>query len=223
MSKNKLAYNQLSHTNTSSLASIPTGDIYIQIETAELEERFRLLSKQIALAARRAALRTRNWLQTQLVRELSARAALPQKGIKARFRRGRHGDTKEDERNSQAYSNEGYAVLWIGLNPVDAQTAGTPRQNKKSAGPRPIPGAGTKVGRHFFDRAFIANIYGPGEKVWRRKSMGARSKAFPVVKMTVPINEAMEEILPLYEAAAARMFSQRLEHECNYLIANGYK
>jgi hypothetical protein len=204
MSKNKLAYNQLSHTNSTTPRSVSSADFYVQVDTREMEKLLSILPEKMTLASRRAAVRTRNWLMTQLRRELASSTAIPHKNFKGRFKRG-------------AYSNEGFATLWIGLNPMDATRAGTPRQNKKAAGPRPIPGAGTKVKKHFFDRAFVADIYN-GESVWRRKSFGAGSKAFPVIKMTIPINEEMEEILPKYEEAAARMFSQRLEHEVNYLL-----
>ncbi len=207
----------LSHTGPTTPLGIPsTRDVYVQIETAELEERFAALPAQIAVAAGRAARRTRDWLMTQLTKELAARAALPEKGIRGRFRRGRHAE------NSRFYSNEGYAILWIGLNPVKAEKAGTPRHIKRvrgryHRGPKPVPGAGVRVGRHFFDRAFIGDVYG-GQKVWRRKSTGAGSERLPVVRMSIPINDTMEEILPRYQDAAARMFAQRLEHEVNYLL-----
>ncbi|MEW6490364.1 MAG: hypothetical protein AB1578_20945, partial [Thermodesulfobacteriota bacterium] len=152
--------------------------------------------------ARRAAGRTRDWLSTPHTRELAARAALPQRGLEARFRR-RHGPVSRDE---------AYAVLWIGLNPVEATTAGTPRQSAR----------GTRVGRHFFERAFLARIYGKGdkpEKVWTRKTFGKGSQRFPVVKMTIPIDEHMEELLPRYEPAAAKMFSERLAHEVDFLLS----
>lgn len=204
MSKNKLAYDQLSHTGSTTPRSVSSADFYVQVDTREMEKLLSILPEKVALASRRAAVRTRDWLMTQLRRELASSTGIPQKNLKGRFKR-------------DAYSDEGFATLWIGLNAMDATRAGTPRQNKKAAGPRPIPEAGTKVGKHFFDRAFVADIYS-GERVWRRKSFGVGSKAFPVVKMTIPVSEEMEEILPEYREAAARMFSQRLEHEVNYLL-----
>lgn len=188
----------LSHTGPMTPASMPPSDIYVQVDTTRFEEMFTALTPaKVALASKRAAARTRDWLLTNLRRELAQRAALPQKGLKGRFRRGGRADAK-------AYSNEGYAVLWIGLNPLEAQKAGTPRQTK----------TGVRVGRHFFSGAFIARIYSGQEKIWQRKGR----ERFPVVKMTIPINEELEEILPRYQAAAERMFTQRLEHEINYLL-----
>ena len=209
----------LSHTGETTGFNVPAGDIYVQVETRELEAMFGAFGPaKIALAASRAARRVRDWLLTQLTRELSTRAQLPQKGIRGRFRRGRH------EKNGQFYSNEGYAILWIGLNPVMADASGLKprhvrrvRGGKYHRGPKPVPGAGVRIGKHFFDRAFIADIYG-GAKVYRRKNLGSESEKLPVVRMSIPINETMQEILPKYQAAAARMFSQRLEHEVNFLL-----
>ena len=211
---------RLSHTGPTTPLNIPPGDIYVQVDTTELEKRFAILPQTMVVAATRAARRTRDFLMTQLTRELAARAALPVGGIRGRFRRGKHGP------DSQSYSNEGYAILWIGLNPVGAERAGKlkhikrVRKGKYHRGPKPVPGSGVRVGKHFFDRAFVANVYGPKDKAWRRKSPGPGSQPPPVVKMTIPINDTVEEILPRYQAAAVRMFSQRLEHEVNFLLEN---
>jgi hypothetical protein len=191
----------LSKTGPTTPLNVPMSDIYVQVDTSEMEARLGQLAHVIPTAAKRAAVRTRDWLMTQLRRELSRRAAVPRKELKGRFRRS--GGEK-----GSAYSRSAYAVLWIGLNGIEAQKVGNPRQNK----------TGTKVGRHSFDRAFLSTIYSGEQKIWRRKSFGRGSRRFPVVKMTIPVNEAMEEILPEYQAAAARMFSQRLEHEVNYLL-----
>lgn len=189
---------RLSHTSTLSPGNVPDSDIYVQVDTREMEKLFSVIPEKIALASKRAAVRTREWLLTNIRRELSKRSALPANGIRGRFRRGPKGN------DGQFYSNEGYAVLWIGLDPVEAQRAGAPTQTKQ----------GTRVRRHMFDRAFVAKIGSGTDKVWRRKG----PERFPVIKMTIPINEEMEEILPKYEVAATRMFSQRLEHEVNYLL-----
>jgi hypothetical protein len=190
-----------SSTGPTTPGNIPPSDIYVQIDVRTMEEQFKILPRQMALASTRAATRTRDWLMTQLTRELAARTAIPEKGLKRRFRRGGRPADK-------AYSNSGYAVLWIGLNAMEAQKLGKVYQND----------VGTIAGNHFFDRAFIAEIYSGEPKVWRRKTPGHGSQRFPVVKMTVPINEALEEILPSYEAAAARMFSSRLQHELRFLM-----
>jgi hypothetical protein len=211
---------RLSHTSKYSAAAAPPSDVYVQVDTSEIEQRFEFLTEEMGKAARRAAARTRDWLSTQLSRELAARSGLPKKALKPRFRKAKKGGDK----NSRHYSNEGFAVLWIGLNAVSAEKAGQARHVRRvrsgryHKGPKPVPGAGVRVRKHFFDRAFTAEIYGGGEKVWRRKNPGPGSGQFPVVKMTIPISDAMEEILPKYQKAAERMFSDRLEHEINYLL-----
>lgn len=193
----------VSHTNETTQQSISGSDIYVQIDTAELERHLDAISpRKVAMASQRAATRTRDWLLTNLRRELGQQAALPVKGLVGRFKRGPKGG------NSQFYSNEGFAILWIGLNAIEAQKAGTLHETKN----------GVRVGRHAFARAFVAEIYSGEKKVWKRKRFGAGSKRFPVVKMTIPINDAMEAVLPRYQVAAERMFSQRLEHEINYLL-----
>lgn len=188
-------------TGSSTPFGISPSDIYVQVDVKPLYDLFaHLTPRNVGLAAQRAANRTRDWLLTQMSRELAQRAALPVNGLRGRFRRGRKKALQQD--------GAGYAILWIGLNAIEAQRAGVLRQTKK----------GTRAGRHFFDRAFVARIYNGTEKVWRRKNFGKGSGRWPVVKMTIPIDEIMEEILPQYQAAAERMFSQRLEHEIKYLI-----
>jgi hypothetical protein len=184
---------KFSHTNATTVAQIPGGDIYVQIDTSALVTRFAASEKVMARAAKDAAKTTRNWLMTQLTKELINRSALPPGALKGRFRR-----------KGSALTSGGYAVLWIGLNAIGAEKIGKIEQLKE----------GVQAGRHFFDKAFVAAIYSSKEKVWRRKG----AERLPVIKMTVPINEELEEILPQYEAAAARMFSQRLEHEVRFQL-----
>ena len=193
---------KLSHTSATTAAQIPGSDIYVSLDMAQMERFFvGLTPVKVALASKRAAIRTREWLLTHMSRELATRKALPVKGIKARFRRG------GKENDGQWYSHETQsAVLWIGFIDIEAQKAGTPKQTK----------AGVRVGKHFFDRAFHVAIFNPAKKVWRRKGKAR----FPVIKMTIPINDEMEEMLPRYQAAATRMFSDRLEHEINFLMGS---
>jgi len=184
---------RLSHTADITPISIPGSDVYVQVDSRALADRFGASEKVLGLAAWRAAKKTRDWLMTRVRRELAALASLPQRGIKGRFRR-----------KNKPLADSGFAVLWIGLNPVDAARAGRPRQLKK----------GTRVGRHFFDKAFTAAIYSGTNKVWRRKGR----ERFPVIKMTVPLNDAMEDLLPKFQAGAERYFSSRLEHEVQYAM-----
>lgn len=185
---------QFSHTTAASRAAIPPSDVYVALDTKDLAQRLGALPAQLRLASKRAATKTRNWLMTQLRRELAQALAVPQKPLRGRFRRGK----------GSSYSEKaGMAVLWIGLSDIGAEQIGKPRQLKK----------GVKVKQYWFERAFVADIYG-GQKVWRRKG----TKRLPVIKMTVPINEEMEEILPRYEVPVARKFEEIFEHELKFAM-----
>ncbi len=184
----------VSHTGEGIAA--PSSDIYVQIDTEEFAQKLGATIKQLRVAARRAAAKTRNWLQTQLLRELADAVGVPKKPLRLRYRRG-----KKQAAFSEATS---HAILWIGTNPLEAQKAGKARQTRK----------GSRAGRHFFEKAFVANVYGPGEKIWRRKG----ASRFPVVKMTIPLHGEMEEILPRYERPAAEKFQQYFEHELKFAM-----
>lgn len=186
-----------SSTHAGAAGNMAAGDIYVRHTGPDLERLFAgLQPEQINLVSRRAAARTRDWLLTQVRRELAAKGEVPQNAIKGRLRRGR----------KSAYSEaDNSAVLWVGLNPLAAARAGKPRQLKSDA----------KAGRHHFDRAFVARIYSGRDQIWRRLG----NRRFPVIKMTVPLNEHMEGIAARYEELAAEMFATRLRHEVNHLIS----
>jgi len=168
--------------------------LLIEVNTADLEPFFASLSpKKIELATRRAAVRTRDWLMTNLRRELAAGANIPQRALKTRFRKG-----KNEPGSSRA-------TMWIGLNPVAARRIG-----KGISTPR-----GVQVGRHAFDRAFITTMRKSGYSgIFVRHGR----KRLPIVEVTLDIDDDMAALIAKYEVAATRMFSQRLEHEVNYLL-----
>jgi hypothetical protein len=170
---------------------------FVQIDTTEIEKKFDFLTVEMDTAAKRAAIRTREWLRTQVTREIASTTGVPRKALKERVRRG----SKE---NDGAWYSDGQAVLWIGLQDIPAHYLGKPRQTKK----------GVRVRKHFFDKAFTVSIGEQAPKVWKR----AGKSRLPIIKMTVPVEPGRRDLLGKYEKAAARMFSERLEHEINYLL-----
>jgi hypothetical protein len=173
-----------------------SAEIFIRLDTAEMERRFGALPQQMPLAVRRASIRTREWLRTQLAREISATADVPQKALRGRVRRG-------SRKNDGAWYGDGQAVLWIGLNAISASHAGTPVPNPK----------GVRVRRHFFDKAFVVNVHG-FKQVFKRVG----PSRLPIVRMTIPLSDEEISMADKYLPAAERMFSERLEHEINFLI-----
>ena len=182
--------------------------------------------KQVDQARVSSAVKVRQWLNTQLVREIARAADISPRGIKGRFK--------------QSFTRTGreiMASIWIGVNPLEAHKIGRPSQNN----------TGVRVRGHVFDGAFKARIYTATEKVFIRmtskhydsekypseqKRPGDRfsprykkdhsplrnSGRFPVVKIRIPIAEQMEEILPEYEGPAARKFEEIFEHELKFAM-----
>lgn len=190
--------------------------VSINIDNSGLERVMQDLAAskgQIDRALRSTTGKVQRWINTQLVREMAAQLKIAQKAIRPRFK-------KHLSRSGQ----EIYASIWVGVNPFEAQRVGTPKQLKK----------GVRVKSWLFDKAFIASIYVSDQKVWRRQKApeswstagGSRQKdwqrknagRFPVAVMMVPIAEQMEEILPRYEAPAARKFEEIFEHELKFAM-----
>jgi len=192
-----------SHASTDVVFKVPPSDLYITHNIDDMMKKINLIAntKQIYMAINRAAKETRNWLQTQLRKELSLKTGIERKLLKPRFRRG--------NRNAvSAWSN--LAILWVGVNPMPAHWLSF---GKNTTWDR-SRGGGVKVGTRYFAGAFMAKIYSSETKIWRR--MG--KKLFPVILMTVPIEKEMEEILPKYEKLAAYKFEQRFEHQLKFAL-----
>ena len=173
--------------------SQPTVGISFNHSLEQLTRELGATLSQVDKARTRAVRKLKRWIETQLTRELASSVHVRQKAIKHRFR-------------SHVY-REGrtvFAHIWIGVNPLDAHTIGKPKQTRRMKG--------TRVYQHFFDKAFFVNVYGDEEKVWRRKGKGR----FPVIKVQVPIEEEMRELLPKYEGPAARKLAEIFEHELKF-------
>ncbi|WP_035216172.1 hypothetical protein [Desulfobulbus elongatus] len=168
--------------------------LLIEVDTKPLAGLFAPLKpERLRRAAQRAAKRTRDWLLTQLRRELAAATKVPQLVFKSRFRKGSQGGDDPG----------GSAILWIGVNPVVAS----------KIGPGVMTAKGVRVGRRTFDHAFLAVMPTTDHQgIFMRRGAGR----LPIVKVVLPIDAEAWDLLSKYEAAAGRMFGQRLEHEINF-------
>ncbi|WP_320055614.1 hypothetical protein [Desulfuromonas thiophila] len=174
-------------------------DIYATLDVRPLAQYLQASEAQVRTASARAVRRVRDWLATQVRRELAARMAAQPAAVKARIKKGRVSPGSD---SFSAYGSR--AVLWIGVNELGVE--------KLKHRLRQTP-TGVSVGRHEFPHAFVAKVYGRGEKAWRRLG----SKRFPLIKMTVPMEPELEEILPRLQAEAAGRFEQNFEHELRYV------
>ncbi len=190
-----------SHASPDVAFRTPPSDLYITHNIDRIMKRLNLMAdkKTIYSAINKAAVRTRNWLQTQLARELAARTDIQKKKLRTRFKRGK-------KQAVSAWSN--LAVLWIGVNPIPVHLL-----KKKPIWDR-SRGGGVRVGSRYFAGAFLAKIYSKETKVWRR--MG--KKRFPVILMTVPIQQEMEAIIKKYEKQTSQKFEERIEHELKFAL-----
>lgn len=148
---------------------------------------------QIDRALKSSVRKLQGWMNTQLARELSQAVDIGQVALKRRMRK-----------SAVRSGREIYASIWIGVNPIEAQRAGKPRQLK----------AGAKVRGRLFEKGFIASIFSPEQKIWRRTG----KERFPVIKMTIPIAEELEKILPRYEGPAAAQFEKIFSHELKFAM-----
>ena len=164
--------------------------------------------KQIQKAITRANRKLIAWLKRQTVRELAQATGVPQKAITPRIR---------ITQNQSA----GTITLWVGLNPIEAQRVGQPRQTR----------SGVRVGRRLFSRAFVARVFDSTPKVWRRKYAGqprfvdSMTSAprhllhrFPLVKMVVDIADASAPYLTQLRARALTRYGELLNQELNYAL-----
>lgn len=109
-----------------------TEKIKVEVDVSTALAILRNISKPAMQRAWRKTLRkTSNWIKSQAAKEVSAKTLVPQRVLKSRiyfFLRD---------------SNTG--KVWLGLNPLEADRIGKPRQTKK----------GVTVARHRFNHAWI--------------------------------------------------------------------
>jgi hypothetical protein len=194
-----IASSSLSHHGSNTRPTVGAGEFYTSFDTSELAESLGALPQQVRTAATWAARHTRDWLRTQVLRDLNEELGTKKKRLRMRFRKGGNG------RNTMS-KNSSMATLWIGVNPIGVEALKHKLRQTKN---------GVRVGKRFFPGAFVADVYGEGqESAWKRLGR----KRIPLMKMMVPIQPEVEEILPHYIDEAAKRFEERFEHDLKYLM-----
>lgn len=173
--------------------------------------------KQVHLATSRAIKKTMKWLSVRVARELSQKLGIPQKNLKARFSLKTVGKGA-----NQAH------ILWMGVAPMSADSAGKARQTKK----------GVTVGKRVFEGAFLRSVYNPEKNVWIRAQRnldknyttlgktraGARSTKpelsgrFPLQRISVEIEPAAALAFKRLERRALDRFNTLIAQELNYAV-----
>ena len=178
----------------------------------DFDRNLEVSDKAVKKALSRAIRKLLRWLQRELARAIKARTGIAQKAIKNRFK-------------VTLLLNEGYASLWVGLNPIEAQLAGGVRQLT----------TGVRAGKHSFEGAFLRSVYGKQTKVWRRKFRGKGSVRrswihlkrsspdelagrFPVEKMMVPMQKPSEVEINRIRARARQRLKVLFKQELNYAV-----
>ena len=141
-------------------------------------------------AWRRALRKTSNWVKSQTAKAVSKATRIPQKILRSRlyfFLRSK--DTGK---------------VWLGLNAIEAQRLGTPRQTSK----------GVTVGRHRFEGAWTRKKIDPNGVVYRRTGTGR--SPYEVVK--VDWNAQGEAAFREAAARAEERLMIVLRQEVNYEI-----
>ncbi len=184
-------------------------------------------SKAVSKAITRALRKTMTRLASHVKRRLQSEMQLSRDAMNDRFR-------------TRLNIKDGYAALWLGLLPLEAQKLRKVKQNA----------VGVVAGKEVFEQAFMATVYSGGEKVWRRKFRGtgstARSRAalgvkgfarkavagggqygssnpvgrFPLEKMTVDIAEPGTLLMRQMRSEVRSWFRRLLEQELNYAITH---
>lgn len=193
--------------------------IRIEIDDRDVDrvlDQFHAEAEKVERARTRALRKTGYWFRNQVLREAAKALRIPQRSMKNRFYLSRVG--REDEE----------VTLTIGVLPVPAFRLATPRQTPR----------GTRVGRRFYEGAFVGKVYNNVEKVWIRKGSrhydpekyptirraGDRFEdpslrgRFPVVRAAVPIDEVVEKVATKQKMSIANRYLTLLERELNYEV-----
>ncbi|MGQ5522644.1 hypothetical protein ACUHMQ_05205 [Chitinimonas sp. PSY-7] len=153
-----------------------------------------LKEEAVRNAWRRAMRKTGNWVKTHVAKVLSPELKIPQKVLKQRlyfFLRSKMMEGK----------------VWLGINPIEADRLGQPRQNR----------TGITAGRHRFEQAWIYQGKQGGQqgKVFRRVGR-ART---PYTRVHLDIDDAGERafraVTAQAEARLLAIFEQELRWEIN--------
>ncbi len=168
-------------------------DFQLDQEFAYLEAKLTALAPQLQRAVDRALRKTARWLETHSKRELGRELKLPIRVLSIRF-----------QHVLQLKGQQKSAVVWFGVNPIEARYLGSARQNRR----------GTRVGRHQFDLAFTASMKNAHKNVFRRK--GRERLPIEVVRMSID-KESTLIFQRFYQRAQGR-FSEVLQQELNFVL-----
>jgi len=161
----------------------------------DVKSTFALQEAKVTIAVKRAIRKVSRWLAVQSKKSTAQTLRITQKSIKTRF----NLDVKGDK-----------AYLWIGLQPLDVERFGKPRQTKQ----------GVSVKEHFLRGAFVSNVYGKTH-VWRRLSSKHQPNhkgkgRFPLVKQTIEIAPQVLEAVNKIESQLNERYQTILQQELNY-------
>lgn len=170
--------------------------------------------KQARKAAVSALRKLRKNVQTLVKRQVAKKENIPQKALNKRV----YGSKVDDD---------AVLTIWVGTKDVMPHQIGNPVQDAK----------GVKVGRYrAWTGAFIANPFRSGEAVWirmsskhytpalypsadwRAKVPGKQGNRFPIVKVGVPIEESVAEVIEGNQQEIMDLFMRRLDQELNYYV-----
>lgn len=157
-------------------------------ELDQLLGAYQISRKATQRAAERAVRKAAKWAGGQAAKITGAELRLQQRLIRQRLRLFRTDNGAEQK-------------VWLGLNAVAVRRLGIARQT----------GRGVRVGRHFFDKAFVIKKYGGG--VYERDS----SARFPINLVRLEIDEAgaraMREVADRAETRLLDLLRQELNFE----------
>lgn len=170
--------------------------------------------KQARKAAVSALRKLRKNVQTLVKRQVAKKENIPQKALNKRV----YGSKVDDD---------AVLTIWVGTKDVMPHQIGNQVQDAK----------GVKVGRYrAWTGAFIANPFRSGEAVWirmsskhytpalypsadwRAKVPGKQGNRFPIVKVGVPIEESVAEVIEGNQQEIMDLFMRRLDQELNYYV-----
>ena len=161
----------------------------IWIDTGFIEK-LRHLPDDIEKTAARALQKTNHWLRTVTQAELGYALQIDTKSaLKTRFRSYKKGGMK--------------TTLWVGIRNIGVHRLGTPAKK----------GKGVQVGKHFFDKAFIAPMNSSELLVFRRT--GKSRKSLEMVMLD--ISSEAEEILGSYQSELNKKFEEFFNREFRLL------
>ena len=179
-------------------------DLKLDGELEYLEAQLLISQPQILKAVDRALRKLTAWIERHSKRELGKVLKVPARVLSVRFFRSflLQGSKRE-------------VHVWFGLNPIRYSQIGSLRQTSK----------GVRVGKHFLQGAFVAQMKSGHRGVFLRDRSSRHEKRPDGQWTELPINEQMLEIeeeasrtLERFYQRAESRFKELLRQELNYVI-----